>query len=166
MAFLKETGTRMRVAFAIGGLAVAWIAFQFGALDAIMSLVGGSGELVIGLGVLAILGFVAISEAENEDSAGDVVGKTADRLDDATDGLLDGITALVLGVVAIVLTVGGQAIDLVGGLADLAGQSPLVAGQIATIGIGALGALGQLSLMGVVAGGVALLLIGVVWRRR
>lgn len=166
MTLLEDTTPRMRVVFAIGGLAIVWIGFQFGALDAIMSLVGGAGELVIGLGVLAILGFFAISEAEDDDSAGDVVGKTADRIDDATDGLLDGVSALILGVVAIVLTIGGQMLDLLGGLADLAGQSPLVAGQLATIGVGALGALGQLSVTGVVVGGVALLLVGLVWRRR
>ena len=166
MTLLEDTTPRMRVVFAIGGLAIVWIGFQFGALDAIMSLVGGSGELVIGLGVLAILGFFAISEAEDDDSAGDVVGKTADRIDDATDGLLDGVSALILGVVAIVLTIGGQTLDLLGGLTDLAGQSPLVAGQLATIGVGTLGALGQLSVTGVVVGGVALLLLGLVWRRR
>lgn len=85
---------------------------------------------------------------------------------DAGDGLLDGATALVLGVVAIVLTIGTQAVDLIAGLADFAAQSPLVAGQLATIGVGVLGALGRLSVTGVVVGGVALLLFAIVWRRR
>lgn len=166
MALIEETTPRMRVGIAIAALAIGWIAFQTGALDALLTFVGSFGEVLIGLLVLAIIGFFAISEAEDDDSAGDVVGKTTDRLDDATEGLLDGVSALVLGVVAIVLTIGGQAVDLLGGLADLAGQSPVIAGQLATIGVGALGAVGRLSTTGVVIAGVALLLIGLIWRER
>lgn len=163
--FERDFSPTVKVILAIVALAAAWIAFQSGVLQALLAL-GVTSPTVLGLGILALIGYWAIDELEDDDDASDVIGKTADRAEGASKGFLDGAAALVMGVAAIVATVGVQAIDGLTALLDLAMTAPLAAANIGTLFAVGASAMGYLTNPMVVGVGIVLLVAGLIAHRR
>jgi hypothetical protein len=161
----EDMHPRTKVLLAVAGLAALWVAAQTGVLEAVLAL-GLASPTVAGLALLAVIAYWALDELEDDDEARDVIDKTTSRAESASAGRLDGPAALVLGLVGIGLTVGTQALDFVAGLVDVIATAPLAAANLGTIaaGIGAMA--GILASNHVVAIGAALLVLGLIARRR
>lgn len=148
MPLSKEMSTPEKVLLGVVVLAVLWLASSMALLP--VGVIAANGEMLAGLAVLAVLGWWAYSEAEDDDDVADVVGKTSSRAENASKGLLDGTRALILGAVMVAITVGGELFATVAGLVDIAGMAPGVAGSLIAGGAAIAGTLGILSLEAVV----------------
>lgn len=165
MPFDRDLSPTAKVILALVALAAAWLAFQSGILQALLAL-GVASPTVLGLAVLALIGYWALDELEDDDDATDVIGKTADRAEGASRGFLDGTAALVMGVGAIVATVGTQAIDGLAAFIDIAMTAPLAAANVGTLFAVGASAMGYLTHPAVAVIGVGLLVAGLIARRR
>lgn len=161
MALMGDLDGRGRLLAALGVIAVAFVAVNVagGLVATVTGPLLSNADLVIGLGLIGLLGWWVVSEADEGDSAADAIGKTADRAEDATDGFLEGTAAVILGGSAILLTVGQQVLDL-------AGIAPTVASNLLAVGLGFLGIAGVVSSTQFVAIALIALVVAVAIRRR
>lgn len=144
MPLTENMSKQAQVLVGVVVAALAYVGLSMGMLP--VEAITASSDILLGLAVIALVGWWAFSEAEDDDGIADVVDKTTDRAENASKGFLEGTSALIIGGVAVALTVGSELLGLLFGLVDIASTAPGVAG---TIGAGIAGLAGMLGFLNV-----------------
>ncbi|WP_436924927.1 hypothetical protein [Halosimplex amylolyticum] len=87
-------------------------------------------RLFIGFGIIAMLAYWVLDEADENDDVSDALEKTSDRAADASGGFINVTRVFLAGLATIIATSGDALIDMIT-------MAPTIAGQV---GIGLLGA--------------------------
>jgi len=144
MPTTNDLSKQMQVLVGVVVAAAVWLVASMGILP--VDVFTANSEVLLGVAIIAVIGWWAFSEAEDDDGIADVVDKTTDRAENASEGFLEGTSALIIGGVAVLLTVGSELLGLVFALVDIAANAPGVAG---TIGAGLAGFGGMMGFLNV-----------------
>ncbi|MFC7047278.1 hypothetical protein ACFQH6_19385 [Halobacteriaceae archaeon GCM10025711] len=166
MALTRRFGTTQTALGGVVLLAALWVAFTMGLLAGPLAALTANATLLVGVGALALLGWWVWDEVEEDDDLSSVVSKTGDRAERASRGFLDGMAAVILAVAAVAFTIGDVLLGGLAGFADQLVQAPLVAANLAGIGLGLAGIMGFLGANVYTIAALALLLTAMVIRRR
>jgi len=157
---LKRLGPTGTIGVVVVVLAALWIVLNTSLAAAVagpLAMLTANLRLVVGLVIIAALGYWALDELEEDDEWTDAVEKTGDRASESTRGIING-TTVILGTVVTVLVTGGDA------LVDVLGQAPAMAGQLVLGILGVAGAGGLLSPRVLAVGAVVVIVITAVAR--